>query len=67
MELNYLCNFGKGHYEENLCEIFNLEQWFRKHLFKIFFLFLALEAIMFGIAEPILCNFDRGHYIETFV
>ena len=30
-EQNHLCNFTKGHYEEQFCEIiFNLDQWFRR-------------------------------------
>ena len=38
VELNHLCNFGRGHYEKQLCEIMiNLDEWFRRryHL-KIF-------------------------------
>ena len=32
-------------------------------LFKdVFFLFLALAAIMFGGAEPFFANFSSGHY-----
>ena len=28
-DVNHLCNFGRGHYEEHLCEIIlNLDQWF---------------------------------------
>ena len=35
---NHLCNFGRGHYEEQFCEIIlNLDQWFRRRcLLKIF-------------------------------
>ena len=30
VEHNHLCNFGRGYYEEQLCEIIlNLGQWFR--------------------------------------
>ena len=30
-EQNHLCNFGRGHHEEHLCEIIlNLDQWFRR-------------------------------------
>ena len=30
VEPNHLCNFGKGHYEEQFCEIIlNLDKWFR--------------------------------------
>ena len=29
--LNYLCNFGRGHHEEQLCKIIlNLDHWFRR-------------------------------------
>ena len=29
-ECNHLCNFGRGYYEEQFCEIIlNLGQWFR--------------------------------------
>ena len=32
-----LCNFSRGHYEEQFCEIiFNLRQWFRRCRLKIF-------------------------------
>ena len=31
MELNHLCNFGRGFYEEQICEIIlNLGQWFKR-------------------------------------
>ena len=37
VERNHLCNFGKGLYEEQFCEIIlNLDQWFRRCLLKIF-------------------------------
>ena len=29
-EQNHCCNFGIRHYEEQLCEIMNLGQWFRR-------------------------------------
>ena len=30
VEQNHLCNFGRRHHEENLCEmILKLDQWFR--------------------------------------
>ena len=32
-ERNHLCNFGRGHYEEQFCKtISNLGQWFRSPL-----------------------------------
>ena len=31
MELNHLCNIGRGHYGEHSCKIIlNLDQWFRR-------------------------------------
>ena len=31
MKWNHLCNFGRGHYEEQFCKfISNLGQWFRR-------------------------------------
>ena len=34
---NHLCNFGKGYYEEQFCElILNLDKWFRRCHLKIF-------------------------------
>ena len=35
---NHLCNFGRGHREEQFCGIIlNMDQWFRKiYRFKIF-------------------------------
>ena len=36
-EGNYLCNFGRGYYEEQFCEIIlNLGQWFRRRNLKRF-------------------------------
>ena len=38
VEWNHLCNFGRGYYEKQFCEIIlNLDQWFRRRcLFTIF-------------------------------
>ena len=55
VEQKHLCNFGKGHYEEQFCEIItNLDQWFRRRcLLKIFhFLSGALAALLFNGAYP---------------
>ena len=31
VEQNHLCNFGRGYYEEQFCEIIlNLDKWFRR-------------------------------------
>ena len=45
----HLCKFGKGHYEEQFCEIIlNLGQWCP------FYDFLsgALAALLFSVAKP---------------
>ena len=45
-EWNHLCNFGKGHYEKQFCEIIlNLDQCFRRCHLNIYFLSTALTAI----------------------
>ena len=56
VEWNHLCNFGRGYYEEEFCEmILNLDQWlWRKCCLKIF---LILNH---------LCNFGRVHHEEQF-
>ena len=51
-EPNHLCNYGRGCYEEQFCEIIlNLSQWFRRCRLKDF-LSEALVALLFGGAEP---------------
>ena len=53
VEQNYLCNFGKGHYEEQFCEFnSNLGQWFRRRCRLKCFLSGALAALVFSGAEP---------------
>ena len=38
-EQNHLYNFGRGYQEEQFCQIiFNLDQWLRRCLLKIFFI-----------------------------
>ena len=52
VEQNHLCNFGRGYYEEQFCEIIlNLDQWFRRCHLKDF-LSGALAALLFGGVEP---------------
>ena len=52
VECNHLCNFGRGYYEEQFCEIIlNLGQWFRRCRLKDF-LSGALAALLFCGAEP---------------
>ena len=47
-----LVHFGRGHHEEQLCEIIlNLDQWFKRRGLKDF-LFRALAA---------LCSVERNH------
>ena len=47
-----MCNFGRGFYEEQFCEIiFNLGQWNRRCRFKDF-LSGALAALLFSGVEP---------------
>ena len=49
---NHLCNFGRGHYEEQFCElIMNLCQLYRRSRLKDF-LSGALAALHFSGAEP---------------
>ena len=51
-EWNNLCNFGRGHYEEQFYEfISNMGQWFRRYRLKDF-LSGDLEALVFRGAEP---------------
>ena len=34
-ELKHLCNVGRGHHEEQLCElVLNLDQWYRRRNIK---------------------------------
>ena len=52
-EQNHLCNFLRGHNEEQFCEfILNLGQWFRKRCCLKYFLSGALVALGFSGAEP---------------
>ena len=52
-ENNHLCNFGRGYYEEQFCEIIlNLGQWFRRRCHLNDFLSGTLAALLFDGAEP---------------
>ena len=65
-EQNHLCNFGRGHYEEQFCEIIlNLGQWFRRCCLKDF-LSGALAALLFSGAEPFLQFWNRASW-GTFI
>ena len=58
---NHLCNFGRGHHEEQFCEfISNLGQWFRKCRLKKSYLELWGPSFQWSH----LCNFERGHQEE---
>ena len=50
-EHNHSCNFSRGYYEEQFCEIIlNLGEWFRCRLKD--FLSGALAALLFAGTEP---------------
>ena len=52
-ERNHLCNFGRGHYEEQFYEIiWKLGQWFRRGCGLKDFLSGARAALLFSGAEP---------------
>ena len=54
-ERNHLCNFGRVYYEEQFCEIiFNLDQWFRRCLLKIFLISGSPFVLWSGIICAIL-------------
>ena len=62
-ERNYLCNYGRGHYEEQFCEfISNLGQWFRRYRLEYFYLELWWPSC--SVKRNHLCNFERGHHGE---
>ena len=49
----HLCNFGRGYYEEQICEIIlNMGQWFNRGCCLKDFLSGALAALLFSVAEP---------------
>ena len=51
-ECNHMCNYARGYYEEQFCEIIlNLGQWFRSRCCLKDFLSGALAALLFGGAE----------------
>ena len=48
MERNSLSNFGRGLPKEHSCEIIlKSAHWFKQKMFEVFFLFIALAAILF--------------------
>ena len=63
MEWNHLSNFGRGLAEEHLCEIISKyeHRFSRGKCLKLFFLFIALAAIMFKKAE----RFEQFWWIVT--
>ena len=61
-EQNHLCNFGRGCYEEQFCEIIlNLCQWFRYCLKDSY---LELWQPSCTVEGNHLCNFERRHLRE---
>ena len=59
-EWNHLCNFGRGHHEEQFCKIIlNLDQRFRSLEEMSFIRFLILSS-----GGPLILQFGRGHYGE---
>ena len=62
-ERKHLCNFGRGYYEDQLCEIIlNLCQWFSTWRLKISYLELLRPSC--SVEQNHLCNFERGHHGE---
>ena len=60
VEHNHLCNFGRGYYEDQFCEIIlNLGQWFRRCYLKDF-LSGALAAFLFSGVEPFVQFWKRA-------
>ena len=61
-EWNHLCNYGRGYYEKQFCEIIlNLGQWFRGRCRLNFFFSGTLVADLFGGAKSF-SNFERGYH-----
>ena len=60
---NHLCNFGRGYYEEQFCEIIlNLDQWSRRCFLNISY--LELWRPFCSGERNHLCNFGRGYQEE---
>ena len=61
VEWNHLWNFGRGHHEEQFCEIIlNLGQWFRRRCPLKGFFSGALAVLLFGGAEPFMQIWKRA-------
>ena len=64
-ENNQLCNFGRGYYEEQFCEIIlNLGQWFRRRCHFKDFLSGTDWRPSCSVERNHLCNFEGGHHGE---
>ena len=62
-----MCNFGRRHYKEQLCEIIlNLDQWFRRRCCLKAFLSWSCGGPFFSAELNHLCTFGRGYYEEQF-
>ena len=64
-EQNHYCNIGKGHYEEQFCEIIlNLDQWFRRCFKDISY--VELWQPFHSVERIHLCNSGRGLHEDQF-
>ena len=65
-ECNYLCNFGRGYYEEQFCEIIlNLCRRFRSRCcLKISYLELWWPSSLVKLNH--LCIYERGHHVKLY-
>ena len=60
-EQNHLCNFGRGHYEKQFCEIIlNLDQWFRRKCLLKIFLILSSGGPFVQLGKAICASFVEG-------
>ena len=61
----FCANFGRGHYEENFCEItLNLGQWFRR-CFYIFLIYRSGSPFL-PRSKTICAIYYRGHFEKHF-
>ena len=62
VERDHLCNFGRGHNEEQFCEfISNFGQWFRR---RCCLKDLELWSPSSSVEQNHLFNFESGHHGE---
>ena len=69
-EQNQLCNFGRGHHEEQFCEIIlNLDQWFKRYRLKIFLVWSAGRPFVQrsgNICAILVEGILRNNYVKLF-